>query len=417
MLNKENVINAINSTSNLKDAAKALNVTERTLYTYRKKYDILNLNGNKEAFTITQEPETINQKIEKEKIDSKLNDLRNENKKLLKELALKDEQIQGIWDVKNSFDFRGTGNPDWLKYTKGSNLEKSIPTLFCSDEHWGEVVNPAQVNKVNEYNSVIARKRYNNLINNYLSVLNEHLQNVDCDRMILALGGDNISGDIHDELSLTNDLTTMEAVYDYVEHKEKGIKELLASGFKQIFIPCVRGNHDRNTEKTHSKNILETSSAYLVYMFLQKIFAGDKRIQFSIARGMDCLYQVNNHRMLLTHGDQFKGGNGIGGITIPILRGFYKKQANYAQTGNNFDSLAIGHFHQFTSINNGQVIINGTLKGFDEYSQKMGFSYQEPCQSMWLTHSQRGITIQLPIYCEEKKDKEFRKEDWVSWKN
>ena len=67
MLNKENVINAINSTSNLKDAAKALNVTERTLYTYRKKYDILNLNGNKEAFTITQEPETINQKIEKEK--------------------------------------------------------------------------------------------------------------------------------------------------------------------------------------------------------------------------------------------------------------------------------------------------------------------------------------------------------------
>ena len=122
MLNKENVINAINSTSNLKDAAKALNVTERTLYTYRKKYDILNLNGNKEAFTITQEPETINQKIEKEKIDSKLNDLRNENKKLLKKLALKDEQIQGIWDVKNSFDFRGTGNPDWLKYTKGSNL-------------------------------------------------------------------------------------------------------------------------------------------------------------------------------------------------------------------------------------------------------------------------------------------------------
>ena len=84
--------------------------------------------------------------------------MRNENKKLLKELALKDEQIQGIWDVKNSFDFRGTGNPDWLKYTKGSNLEKSIPTLFCSDEHWGEVVNPAQVNKVNEYNSVIARK-------------------------------------------------------------------------------------------------------------------------------------------------------------------------------------------------------------------------------------------------------------------
>ena len=410
-MDKITIINAIQTSETFFEAAKKLGVSERTLYTLKKEHNITEKCNKKSSLNV------IDEKIKQQKIDEQLNEYKKENARLLKELALKQEHLEDILEIKNTFDFKGNGEPDWIKYTKSTNQDKSIPTLFCSDEHWGEVVDPAQVNKVNAYNKDIARKRYNNIINNYLSVLNEHLKGVDCNRMVLALGGDNISGDIHDELSLTNDLTTMEAVYDYVEHKEKGIKELLASGFKQIFIPCVRGNHDRNTEKTHSKNILETSSAYLVYKFLQKIFAGDNRIQFSIARGMDCLYQVNNHRMLLTHGDQFKGGNGIGGITIPILRGYYKKQANYAQTGNNFDSLMIGHFHQFTSINNGQVIINGSLKGFDEYSQKMGFSYQEPCQAFWLTHAQRGITIQLPIFCEDKKNKEFRKEDWISWKD
>jgi len=406
MITKSQVIEAVRSNEKLVDAAKSLNISAANLYEMRKKFGVLDQRKDDE----------ISKKVDKEKYDSKINDLQKENKKLIKDLALKDEEISGLWDIKNSFDFRGKGQPDWLTYTKSSNKNKAIPSFMSSDEHWGEVVRDDQVNFVNSYNSKIAAKRYNNVINNYLSVLNDHLQNVDCDRMVLALGGDNVSGDIHDELSLTNDLTTMEAVFDYVEHKEKGIKELLASGFKEIFIPCVRGNHDRNTEKTHSKNVLETSSAYLVYKFLQKIFAGDKRIQFSIAGGIDCLYQVNNHRMLLTHGDQFKGGNGIGGISIPILRGFLKKQSSYAQTGNNFDSMIIGHFHQFTSISNGQVIINGTLKGFDEYSQRMGFGFQEPCQAFWLTDANRGITIQLPIFAEDKHEKKFRQEDWVSWK-
>lgn len=404
-MKKEEIIKALKENKNHEDAAKSLGISRRTLYTYRKKYELdeISFEKNKQIDILFKD---------------RLNDANKEIERLKKDLALKQEEIDGIFEIKNSIDLKGLKTPEWLDFNSMNSKQRklSIPTLMCSDEHWGEYVNPAQINNMNEYNTEIARKRYNNIINNFLDITNNHLNNVDRERMVLVLGGDNISGDIHGELALTNDCTTMEAVYDYVEHKVRGIRALLNAGYKQIFIPCVSGNHDRNTHKIHHKNRLETSFAFIVYKFLQKIFADDKRVIFSIAKGQDCLYKVHNHKMLLTHGDCFKGGNGIGGITVPILRGMHKKLASYNAMGDAFDSMIIGHFHQFTSINNGQVIINGTLKGFDEYSMAMGFGYQAPSQAFWLTHPDRGITIQLPIYATDKKEIEENKTNWISWK-
>lgn len=431
-LTKEELITLIKNSKTSEALAESLGTNRKEVYRKRKQHNILDIAfgselnrektfGEKVVFSKKIETEEVLSDLELGKLElmkQRHNEVLQQLKKVQKELAIKDEELNGMLLIKNSFDYRGKGQPDWLTYTKSGNKTLSIPTLMCSDEHWGEVVFPNQVNGVNEYNSEIARSRFNNVYNNYLEVCNQHLNNVDTSKMVLVLGGDNVSGDIHEELSQTNDLTTMEAVYDYVDHKEKAIRELLVAGFKQIFVPCVTGNHDRLTKKIQGKMRNETSCAYLVYRFLQKCFAGDNRVQFSIAGGIDLLYQVNSHRMLLTHGDQFKGGNGIGGITIPILRGFHKKQTSFAATGNHFDSMIIGHFHQFTSIANGQVIINGSSKGYDEYSQRMGFTYQDPCQAFWLTTPDRGITIQLPIYCESKspKTEEWNPDDWVSWK-
>lgn len=403
-LTKKQIIDALQSSKTKVEAAQSLDIDRRTLYSYIEK------------FGITDDNLFIAVKQKEEKIKEELSELKKLNTKLLAELSIKDNEISKIIDIKNSIDHKGHYKGDFAFDLNKSSSDENIATLFFSDEHFGEVVNPEQVNGINEYNTKIAVNRYQNIITNSLDVMFNHLNNVNKKKLVINLGGDNISGDIHDELSATNDMTTMESVYVYVEEKERGIKTLLSAGFEQILINCVRGNHDRNTDRVHTKNILETSSAYLVYKFLQKIFAGDSRVVFNIAQGQDCLYQLNNHRMLLTHGDCFKGGNGIGGITIPILRGFMKKQSNYNAVGLGFDSMCIGHFHQYTSINGGQVIINGSLKGYDEYSQRMGFGYQEPSQAFWLTNPRHGITIQLPIFAEKKEEKKIVFDQWVSWR-
>jgi transposase-like protein len=385
-ITKKELQNFLKDGLTINQISEKFGCSDRTLKRYISKFNLSRKNLN------------LQSKKDEVVLKDKLSRLEQENKKLIKELSLKEDELQNLFNLESNLQSRKILEVKDYKTTKNTRELLSIPTLFCSDEHWGEVVNKSQLNGINEYNSNIARQRLENLTKNYLDIVFNHLNSVNKNYMVLALGGDSVSGDIHDELTNTNDLTTQEAVFDYISHKEKQINELLKAGFKKIFIPCVSGNHDRTTHKIQNKNRVETSNSFIIYNFLNKIYQNNKNVEFEIAKGLDLRYSLNNHNFLLTHGDQFKGGNGIGGITVPILRGFYKKQSMYSQLKQPIDTMMIGHFHQFTSINNGEVIINGSLKGYDEYAQKNNFSFQKSCQAFFLTHPDRGITIQLPIY-------------------
>ena len=48
--------------------------------------------------------------------------------------------------------------PSWLSKPSPSKSAPGVPTLFASDWHWGENVDPNQVNNVNSYNMKIAHK-------------------------------------------------------------------------------------------------------------------------------------------------------------------------------------------------------------------------------------------------------------------
>lgn len=384
--NKKQLIDLIKYHSNDKQkVANDLKVSLRTLYYYIEEYNI-DINS---LF--------VDDKLKIEKLNFQLEKEKKLNKSILKELSSKESELDSIFSIKNSIDFKGLSKENFGLQKYKESDKSSIATLFFSDEHWGEVVKSNQVNGLNEYNHKIAQERYKKVIENSLNIMFSSLNCVNKDFLVVNLGGDNISGSIHEELALTNDLTEMEAVVDYVEHKVKGLNELLKAGFKEILINCVSGNHDRGTDKTHTKNRNETSFSYIVYKMLQMAFSNEKRIKFNIATGSDCIYTVANTTMLLTHGDQFKGGNGIAGPGMAIYRGFLKKKSSLATNNIYINSMCIGHFHNWSDVN-GEVIINGTLKGYDEYSQKMNFPYQDPCQGFWLTHPERGISIKLPIY-------------------
>jgi hypothetical protein len=68
-----------------------------------------------------------------------------------------------------------------------------------------------------------------------------------------ALGGDMLTGDIHDELTETNDAPTAVALLDIYGVLRVGHHEI-ADEFGMVFLPCVAGNHGRFTKKPRSKN-------------------------------------------------------------------------------------------------------------------------------------------------------------------
>lgn len=302
--------------------------------------------------------------------------------------------------------------PEWLiKTPKGSGFP-GVPTLFASDWHWGEVVDPNQINGVNEFNLKIAQDRAKNLVEVATDLLKHHIAKPEYPGIVFALGGDMVSGDIHDELSATNEREIMPTVIDLWGVLVWCI-DTLADEFGNVFVPCVTGNHGRNTHKMRAKGRNFTSFDWLLYQFLAKRYEGDERVRFLIPDGSDAYYSVYGHRYLLTHGDQFRGGDGMIGALGPIIRGDHKKRSRNAQIDLEYDTLLIGHWHQLIQMQ--RLVVNGSLKGYDEYASQGNFPFEPPRQALWLTHPEHGITFTAPVLVDRTK-KTRPVGGWISWK-
>lgn len=269
-----------------------------------------------------------------------------------------------------------------------------VPSLFLSDLHWGEVVNESQINFVNKYNMQIAKSRLHKLATTSIQLLSIISPKMDYPGLVLILGGDMISGNIHDELSATNELNTMPTVLDLYGELVCFIG-IMADEFGKVFIPCVTGNHGRDTQKIWNKDRHATSFDWLLYCFLAKAFEQDKRVTFFIPDGPDAHFKIYNHRYLLTHGDQFRGGDGVIGALGPIIRGDHRKRSRNGQIDMEYDTLLIGHWHSYMHLT--RLIVNGSLKGYCEYAYNNNFGYEVPQQALWLTHPRHGITYRMPV--------------------
>jgi hypothetical protein len=298
--------------------------------------------------------------------------------------------------------------PAWT-YAPVDNGAPGVPTLLLSDLHWGERVSRAELGGVNEFNLEIAHRRMKYTVETAIHLLKILDNKMRYPGIVVPLGGDMISGNIHEELMATNELQTMPTVLDLYEEL-CGAIGMLADVFGSVFLPCVSGNHGRDTHKIWSKNRNHTSFDWLLYQFLARKFAGDKRITFYVPRGSDALYRVHHIRYLLTHGDQFRGGDSIIGALGPLTRGNQKKQARNQAIGQEFDIMLCGHWHQY--IHTERLIVNGSMKGYDEYAAQGNFSYEPPRQALWMTHPKYGLTYRMPVLC-DKPEKRLTT-DWVS---
>ena len=288
--------------------------------------------------------------------------------------------------------------PKWLIKKDKVKTSPGVPTLFCSDWHWGEVVFPEQIGEVNKFNPRIAHERVQSLVSGALDLLFNHTVKPDYPGLVMPLGGDMFSGDIHEELAESNEQSTMESVMDLYGVLIWAI-DTLKKKFDNIFLPCVTGNHGRNTRKPRHKNRVFTNFDWLLYQMLAKYYESDPNITFLVSDGSDLYYKIYNHVYYLTHGDQFRGGDGVIGHRGPTIRGDHKKRGRQSEIGQPYNTMLHGHFH--TLSQDQRIIGNGSLKGYDEYAFNGNFTFEKPMQALWLTHPKHGITIWMPVHLED----------------
>lgn len=343
-----------------------------------------------------------------------LHTLKAKNRSLAAQLKVASTQGEALSDIKDAIGSLGEKiselhAPKWTGAPLAKPSSPGVPTLFLSDLHWGEVVHPKQIGGVNEYNLAIAHKRMDYTIETAIHLLKILDAKMDYPGIVCPLGGDLISGNIHDELTATNELNTMPTVLD-LYGKLVGALGRLADVFGAVFVPCVSGNHGRDTKKIWSKDRHHTSFDWLICQFLAKHFENDKRITFYIPDSSDAPYRIFDTRYLLTHGDQFRGGDSIIGPIGPLTRGNQKKLARNTAVDMAYDIMICGHWHQYIHLE--RLLVNGSMKGYDEYAYQGNFGFEPPRQALWLTHPKYGITYRMPVLCEQPRASS--KSSWVS---
>lgn len=305
--------------------------------------------------------------------------------------------------------------PDWaLNPARGGGI-LGVPTLLLSDLHWGEVVDPAQVEGFNEYNLKIANQRGAKLIQTAVDLCKTHMAKASIPGFVLAGCGDFFAGDIHEELLQTNEEVTPAVYLDILKYLIWAIDNL-ADHFGKVFVPWVVGNHGRLTRKPNFKNSVRNNWDWLLGKALELHFKDDKRITFRVSESRDTQYRVYNTNYCLSHGDQFKGGSGIAGLFSALALGDARKRKRQQAVGKAYEYLVMGHWHQYVFA--GGLIVNGSLVGYDEYAYGNNLHYEQPTQSLWMTHPTHGITYRMPILLDDgisvAKRQKAEKSAWVT---
>jgi len=290
--------------------------------------------------------------------------------------------------------------PKWLRTKSKKGEHRGIANLFLSDLHLDEVVNPAQMGFVNAYNRDIALLRLRATAESAVKMAKGYIQGIDYDVITVWLGGDIFSGNIHDELKQTNEGTILASLEFWIDPFVEMLR-YLADEFGAVHVPGCVGNHGRNTYKPIAKNRVEDNFDWFFYRQLKRALDGDSRFTWQLPVTPDVTVKHYNHTYLLTHGDQFRGGSGIAGIATPLALGAFRKSRRQQAVDDPFDTLLLGHFHQYTLLPG--IIVNGSLKGYDEYASISNFGFEVPKQAFWVSTPERGPAFHADIQPMHKK--------------
>lgn len=265
--------------------------------------------------------------------------------------------------------------------------------LKLSDWHIGEIVSAAETDGFGSYNLAIARDRIAKLAEKLIGWAHTNRRSFRIEDLHIFGECDYISGDIHDELRITNEFPVP------VQVAEAGdliawLVQQLAPHFKQVvFHGLSVDNHSRRTHKPQYKQRALNNESYLVNRIAQKALSRHSNVDFRIYSGIRELVTVANHRFLIEHGDEIKAWLGIPYYGMSRLAGKEaRRRMNAAERGYHYQSF--GHWH-VPSIIEGNMLVNGSLNGTTEYDHGQG-RHSRPAQVSMLVHPQYGIFSWTP---------------------
>ena len=315
-------------------------------------------------------------------------------------------------ELKNMVDFYEAGRftpikvAPWRKVRAKKGMHVGSQLAQLTDWHLDEVVKADEILGLNAYNRDIAHRRVARWAEKVITLPRDYMAGLDLQGLIIPATGDLFTGEIHEELTATNEDTILGSMLYWMD-PIIGMIEMMAGERAGIEIDCVPGNHPRTTQKYDHKQRVKKNYEQFFWAVVRDRLADRgkaKNVTINVSPSSNMNLQVYGRNYVLDHGYEFKGGSGISGAFAPLSLGAHRKNLRQAVAGLPMHTMIIGHMHQIINIPG--VIMGGTLKGYDEFAFDLNLRPDEngAGQAMWVTSPERAQVLWMPIYVQRPED-------------
>lgn len=265
--------------------------------------------------------------------------------------------------------------------------------LLLSDWHVEELVR-LETNGLNRFDLEIADRRIAELAERFAVILDHERRLADIRRVCLWLGGDFITGYIHEDCAELAQLAPLEATR-WAGKRIRGFIDAVAKQADEVIVATSCGNHGRTGDPR-----IGTEMDHSFEQNLYLMMAGSepcKNVRWQVSESYLNIINLDGFKVRAHHGHAYKSFGGVGGITIPVN----KKNAAWDASYGRADLTVFGHWHQMAWLRSNRYVSNGSLIGHSAYATRIAATYEPPCQAaVVIDHGRNEVTKAMPIYCD-----------------
>lgn len=279
-----------------------------------------------------------------------------------------------------------------ILYTPKTNRSDTAITavMQIADAHMGSVQEPDEVEGFNEYSPEICRARQLDFATRFNKWVDRTRQSYTVNECAVLVTGDLISGDIHQELQVTNAFPVTVQVVEAAKVLAEQMV-ILSQNFTSIEVHFIGAdNHGRLTRKPQAKQEGLNNLNYLVGELAKAYLDKIVNVNFNIYPMHEKVVHVGNRNYLIAHGNGMLSWMGIpwysaerkvGKETTARMQLIMEQKMKMSEIG--FHKFVFSHFH--TPIDTLMYSCCGSVQGTDAYDHGAG-RYAPPSQAAWFVH-------------------------------
>lgn len=260
------------------------------------------------------------------------------------------------------------------KHLHIENKKSKYAILMFSDWHYGALCD----SQWNYYDTNVAKERAEQLV----AKTQSYILSLGITDLIVEINGDMCEGMIN----IGNRVASEESVVEQIINVSKLLSKCILSlkpYVNSIKVVTTLGNHGRLTPNRKEQADERENFEMLIPEFLRLTFGDD--IPIVTSQGLDFVkYEFDDKIICLSHGHHDKATSAIDNM-IRV----YKVVP---------DEIHLGHWHHMSDLNdsNIHVVVNGSIKGVDDFGLKVTRCTTQPSQNL-IVYGQDRMMIELIV--------------------